>query len=390
MKKILILLLTLAFVFSFASCGGDSEEDPMANKVAIILQIGGLGDQGYNDGAKTGFDMMSEKYGIDGVLVEATAASEADTFVRQLAEEGYPLIICLDWIIIDYVKTASVDYPDTFFVVLGKGLPGPGNQENLIEPFTALHEWAFMADAAMIELSKDDNIMFDWQVNNPGVTIASINAGESVNAGRSRSARQQIAQWYKDNEDIDVVSYNDYTGSYTDSALNQQIAENLIVNMGVEAFWPVVGTGALATFTTAKQYGAFALGCDSFQDDIEPGVVATSVLHNTTMMVVNIVTEWQEGTLSGTNEYYWGVESGVVGLTDMSFVKTVDGCNLEVWTRITAALEEWERRVVSGEFIVYNYFLELEFDSEAGEFENWQAKHPGVDYTEWVKNGRPN
>ena len=179
MKRIVSILLVVVMTFSLAACGSNADapketeggsaaaekettetetetekpDDPMANQVAIILQEGGLGDQGYNDGAKIGFDQMVEKYGIDGVLVEATAASEADTFIRQLAEEGYPLIICLDWVIIDYVRTASADYPDTTFVVLGKGLPGPGTQENLIEPFTALHEWAFMASAAMIEVS---------------------------------------------------------------------------------------------------------------------------------------------------------------------------------------------------------------------------------------------
>lgn len=230
MKKILALLLVLCMLFSMVACSNSGEydketdapnqgnqdqlqgddkqpddSDPMANKVAIILQEGGLGDQGYNDGAKKGFDQMVEKYGIDGVLVEATAASEADTFIRTLANEGYPLIICLDWVIIDYVKEASKDYPDTLFVVLGKGLPGPGTQDNLIEPFTALHEWAAMATIAMIELSKDENVMFDWQANNPGVTIATINPGESVNQGRSRSAEQQIIQWYKDNEGIDVT-----------------------------------------------------------------------------------------------------------------------------------------------------------------------------------------
>ena len=139
MKKILALLLVFCMLFAMVACSGNEDEsekkpdndNPMANKVAIILQEGGLGDQGYNDGAKTGFDQMVEKYGIDGVLVEATAASEADTFIRTLANEGYPLIICLDWVIIDYVKAASVDYPDTKFVVLGKGLPGPGTQENL-------------------------------------------------------------------------------------------------------------------------------------------------------------------------------------------------------------------------------------------------------------------
>ena len=415
MKRIVSILLVVVMTFSLAACGSNADapketeggsaaaeketaetetetekpDDPMANQVAIILQEGGLGDQGYNDGAKIGFDQMVEKYGIDGVLVEATAASEADTFIRQLAEEGYPLIICLDWVSIDYVRTASADYPDTTFVVLGKGLPGPGTQENLIEPFTALHEWAFMASAAMIEVSKDENVMFDWQLNNPGVTIASISPGESVNAPRSRAAEQQIRQWYKDNEGLDVTCYNDYTGSYTDSALNQQIAENLVTNMGVEAFWPMVGTGALATFSTAKNLGAYSLGCDTDQDAVEPGVVATSVLHNTTMMVINMIEEWQAGTLNGTNEYYWGVESGVVGVTDMSTVKGVEGCDQEAWARIRGALDDWEERIISGEFIVYNYFLEQEYNENAGDFDTWQAAHPGVDYTEWVKAGRP-
>lgn len=413
MKKILALLLVLCMLFSMVACSNSGEydketdapnqgnqdqlqgddkqpddSDPMANKVAIILQEGGLGDQGYNDGAKKGFDQMVEKYGIDGVLVEATAASEADTFIRTLANEGYPLIICLDWVIIDYVKEASKDYPDTLFVVLGKGLPGPGTQDNLIEPFTALHEWAAMATIAMIELSKDENVMFDWQANNPGVTIATINPGESVNQGRSRSAEQQIIQWYKDNEGIDVTLYNDYTGSYTDSALNMQIAENMFVNQGVEAMWPVLGTGALATFTTGKQCGSYVLGCDSFQDDKEPGVVATSVLHDTTAMVTNIIEEWQTGTLKGTNEYYWGVESGVVGLTDMSYVGGVEDCDQEAWERIRANIQAWEDRIISGEFKIYNYFLEQEYDAEAGEFKDWQASHPGVDYTEWVNSGR--
>lgn len=411
MKKLLALLLVFSMVFAMTACtGGETgskKEDqgqavfehkvektadgdnPMANKVAIILQEGGLGDQGYNDGAKAGFDQMVEKYGIDGVLVEATAASEADTFIRTLANEGYPLIICLDWVIIDYVKAASADYPDTKFVVLGKGLPGPGVQDNLIEPFTALHEWAGMAFIAMTELAKDDNVMFDWQVNHPGVTIGSINPGESVNQKRTRSAEQQIMQWYKENEGLDITMLHDYTGSYTDSALNMQIAENMFVNQGVEAMWPVLGTGALATFTTGKQHGAYVLGCDSFQDDREPGIVATSVLHDTTAMVTNIITEWQEGELKGTNEYYWGVESKVIGVTDMSYVKTVKGCDQEAWERIRSNITAWEDRIISGEFIVYNYFLENDLNPDTGMFDDWQAAHPGVDYTEWVKDGRP-
>ena len=173
MKKLTAFILALIMALSLAACGdtaktpnkdnttkepdGQSEApgNPMENSVAIILQEGGLGDEGYNDGAKIGLDRMTEKYGVSGTLVEAAAASEADTFIRQLAEDGYPLIICLDWTIIDFVKAASVDYPDTLFVVLGKSLPGPGTQANLIEPYTALHERGFlMGMVSILEIGR--------------------------------------------------------------------------------------------------------------------------------------------------------------------------------------------------------------------------------------------
>lgn len=382
MKKLIATLLVLVLSASFVACGGggdDTGDTSMENTCAIILQIGGLGDQGYNDGAKIGLDMMTEKYDVQGTLVEAAAPAEADTFVRQLAEDGYPLIICLDWIIIDYVREVSKDYPDTLFVVLGKALPGPGTQENLIEPFTALHEWAFMACLASLLIANDDMVLIDDNAK-PGTTIGIINAGESVNQGRTRAAYDQCI----DLVDPSAVLIQDYTGSYTDSALNQQIAENMYVNQGVEVIWPVLGTGALATFTTAKLNNGYVLGCDSNQDHLEPGYVPTSVLHNTTYMVTNIIEEWKTGTLKGTNEYYWGLKSGVVGLTDFATAEGTDFVNQESLAKIKEVVKEYTDKIVSGELLVYNFFLE-----DNVEYKDWKTAHPDTDYTEWVNAGRP-
>lgn len=397
MKRILAAVLSLAMCLSITACakpaaGSEASASPEAaaqpsqsaggskeNSVAIILQEGGLGDQGYNDNAKIGLDMMIEKHGIQGTLVEATAPAEADTFIRQLAEDGYPLIICLDWVIIDYVKAASVDYPDTKFVVLGKALPGPGTQGNLIEPYTALHEWAFMAGLASILIATDGNELIAAN-GRPGCNVAVLTPGESVNTARQRSAYDQCIEAVNP----DTKALWDYTGSYTDSALNQQIVENMIVNSNVEVVWAMVGTGALATFTTCKLNNAYVLGCDSNQDAVEPGTVATSVLHNTTYMVTNIIDDWVAGTLSGSNEYYWGLESGVVGLTDFSTMAAFPGTNKENLKKIMDSIGEYSAKIISGDFIVYDYFQNANV-----EYKDWKAAHPNTDYTAWVKAGRP-
>ena len=412
MKKLVALLLVLVLCIGMVACSAKNEPasdassaapasqpsaDAAANSgstsddaatdtadnsdksVVVIMQAGGLGDQGYNDCAKIGLDQMVEKYGLNGTLVEAPSAAEADTFVRQLAEDGYQLVICLDWTIIDYVREASKDYPDVMFLVLGKGAPGPGTQENLVEPYTALHEWAFEAAMASILIAQDGNELFEENAR-PGCKIAMIRAGESVNATRSRAAYQQCIEEL--NPDAEAVF--DYTGSYTDSALNQQIVENMIKNQGVELVWPCVGTGALAAFTTAKLNHAYALGCDSNQDAVEPGTIPTSVLHNTTYMVINTIEEWMNGTLKGTNEYYWGLASGVVGLTDFATIAGVEGVNLDNLERIKSTINEWNEKIINGDFIVYD-----SFQNDNMEYNEWKELHPDTNYTEWVKAGRP-
>lgn len=377
MKRLLSLFTALVLLLTMVGTTAFAENDK-ANSVAIILQEGGLGDQGYNDGAKVGFDMMVEKYGIDGVLVEAAAVAEADTFIRQLASEGYGLIICLDWTIIDFVKAAAPDYPETYFVVLGKSLPGPGSIENLIEPYTALHERAFLCAMVSILSAMDGNEFISSKAK-PGCTVAVMTAGESVNNNRTKAAYQQAAAEFC--PDANLIF--DTTGSKTDTALDQTIAENLIKNQDVEVIWPNIGIGSLSVYTAAALNNAYAIGVDINQDALEPGSILTSGLHNTTYMVVEMVTKWQQNELNGLNEYYWGLSTGVVGITDMATIAQYAD-NKENFDRVMGIINEYKQKIESGEFVVFNYFVEGNTL-----YSEWAEQHPGVNYSEWVNAGRP-
>lgn len=378
MKRLLSLLTALVLLLTMAIGTTAFAENDKANSVAIILQEGGLGDQGYNDGAKVGFDMMVEKYGIDGVLVEAAAVAEADTFIRQLASEGYGLIICLDWTIIDFVKAAAPDYPETYFVVLGKSLPGPGSIENLIEPYTALHERAFLCAMVSILSAMDGNEFISSKAK-PGCNVAVMTAGESVNNNRTKAAYQQAAAEFC--PDANMIF--DTTGSKTDTALDQTIAENLIKNQDIEVIWPNIGIGSLSVYTAAALNNAYAIGVDINQDALEPGSILTSGLHNTTYMVVEMVTKWQQNELNGLNEYYWGLSTGVVGITDMATIAQYAD-NKENFDRVMGIINEYKQKIESGEFVVFNYFVEGNTL-----YSEWAEQHPGVNYSEWVNAGRP-
>ena len=175
----------------------------------------------------------------------------------------------------------------------------------------------------------------------------------------------------------------DTTGSKTDTALDQTIAENLIKNQDVEVIWPNIGIGSLSVYTAAALNNAYAIGVDINQDALEPGSILTSGLHNTTYMVVEMVTKWQQNELNGLNEYYWGLSTGVVGITDMATIAQYAD-NKENFDRVMGIINEYKQKIESGEFVVFNYFVEGNTL-----YSEWAEQHPGVNYSEWVNAGRP-
>ena len=82
-----------------ANAGADAaqtEEITVNKKVALILQQGGLGDQGFNDTAYAGLMECKDRYGLDINYVECTDATQGETLIRELCEAGYGMVINLE------------------------------------------------------------------------------------------------------------------------------------------------------------------------------------------------------------------------------------------------------------------------------------------------------
>ena len=62
----------------------DTTESSINKKVALILQQGGLGDQGFNDTAYEGLLACQEQYDLDINYVECTDATQGETLIREL------------------------------------------------------------------------------------------------------------------------------------------------------------------------------------------------------------------------------------------------------------------------------------------------------------------
>ena len=247
MKKLLAVLLALVMLVSLAACAGNTDKDNPSSdapansdnpsmkanvnkKIAMIMQQGGLGDQGFNDTAYAGLMTCKEKYDLDVNAVECTDTTQGETLIRELCEAGYGLIINLEAGISGNMYTVARDYPDIYFVVVGRQLRINAvdgfteTPKNVIESYITLNEHSFLAGVVAAFAATDGNTLVEGVGQHEGCNIGILFGAESVGFYQYGDGFRQGALFY--NPDAKV--YIDYTVGFSDTANAQSIAQNIL------------------------------------------------------------------------------------------------------------------------------------------------------------------
>jgi basic membrane protein A len=135
-KKILAVLFTLALV-----CVVTSGPVWAANlKVGMVFDIGGKGDQSFNDSAYRGLQWAS-KLGVTHVEIEPGADADRETGLRMIASQGFNLVIGVGFLFTDAIKAVADEFPETKFAIVDGFIPDKPNVSSLL--FTE-HEGSFL------------------------------------------------------------------------------------------------------------------------------------------------------------------------------------------------------------------------------------------------------
>jgi basic membrane protein A and related proteins len=98
--RIIAALLGLALVA--AACGndddatetGDGDGDGSGMRIGLVYDIGGRGDQSFNDAAFRGLEQAQDELGVEIQDLEPTGSGEdREELLRTLAEDGYDMVI---------------------------------------------------------------------------------------------------------------------------------------------------------------------------------------------------------------------------------------------------------------------------------------------------------
>ena len=147
------------------------------------------------------------------------------------------------------------------------------------------------------------------------------------------------------NPDIKVLSlYVGGQNAFNDPVRGKEGALSQI-KAGSDVVYHAAGASGIGTIDAAKEKGVYAIGVDSNQDDVAPGVVLTSMVKNIDVVLLDTIRALTKGEfVTGTHQY--GIKENGVGTTDFSLTKEIIGeGNLK-------KLSEIQEKIKSGEIVV--------------------------------------
>lgn len=285
-KKFLALALSALMVTGLVGCGssdnsGNSGEGTL--KVGMVTDSGTIDDKSFNQGTWDGIIEAGEKLGIDKNYMQPAGETEADylTEIQNLYDAGYKFIITPGFKFETAVYNAQEKYTDAKFIILD-GSPNDGKDNyvvanNTVAIYFAEEQGGFAAGvAAAVELQTGD-LGFIGGMELPAVQKFNYGFQQGIAYANEKYGTNVTIK------EENIV----YSGSFSDTALGQQLAAQMY-DRGVKAIFAAaggVGTGVITEAKTRVVNGeeVWVIGVDSDQyaDGIYEGdksVILTSAI----------------------------------------------------------------------------------------------------------------
>jgi basic membrane protein A and related proteins len=310
--------------------GGAAKSDI---KVGLAYDIGGRGDQSFNDSAAVGLDKAKSEFGVETKELEA-GSNETDAQkeerLRLLAQGGYNPVVAVGFAYAVALGKVAKEFPDVQFGIIDDASLKEPNVTSLT---FAEEQGSFLVGTIAAQASKTKNVGFIGGVNTPLI--------EKFEAGFTAGAKAVTP-------DITVqVKYltqpPDFTG-FSSPDKGKTAAEGML-DAKADVIYAAAGGSGSGAFDAVAAAKALAIGVDSDQYKTAAAgvkeVVLTSMLKQVDTAVYAIVkAAVDKKPLTG--EQVFDLKSEGIGYsTSNSIVEP-----------FTAKTDEFKEKIISGEITV--------------------------------------
>ena len=328
----------MAGISVLAGCLSPDQEGtpvPSAYRVALILDRGGKDDRSFNSAAYQGLMRVKKEPGYFTKYVEATNDSSFEPTLRRFARKKFDLILAIGISQVDALLKVAGQFPNQKFAIFD----GEALAPNIRSVLFAEHEGSYLVGllAAMTarRLNRDLVVGFIG-----GMEIPLI---KRFQMGYAAGVRSELP--------TGKVLVN-FVGVTPEAWSNPAKAKEIAVAQyegGAQVIFVAAGASGGGVFDAAEEKGRLAIGVDSNQNWIKPGIILTSMIKKVDEAIYQVCHEARAGTFVG------GVTR--LGLANHGVDYALDEYNSRLVTpEMKERLEQAKAQIIAGELQVPDFY----------------------------------
>ncbi|MDA4890127.1 BMP family protein [Streptomyces sp. MPA0124] len=299
--------LALAATACGGTSGGSGDGGGDDKGLAIAYDVGGKGDQSFNDAAYAGLEKAKKEFGYKTADIEPTdGETDADKEQRltSLAKQGYNPVIGVGFAYGPAMKAVAAKYPDTTFGIVDSVVEG----KNVASLVFAENEASYLAGVAAAKATKTKTVGFVGGVNVP--LIHKFQAGYEQGVKDTDPKIKVISQY---------LTQTAEEGGFSSPDKGKAAAEGQIEKKA-DVVYAAAGLSGQGVIEAAAKAKIWAIGVDSDQYKQEAlaaykDSILTSALKDIEGAVFALAKSVEDGKpLSGTHTF--DLKSDGVGLSD--------------------------------------------------------------------------
>ncbi|MGW6865041.1 BMP family lipoprotein [Streptomyces sp. NPDC054901] len=310
-------IASAALALSATACGGKKSSDSTSSSsssgspeasAAIAYDIGGRGDQSFNDAAYAGLEKAEKELKIKGAEAEPTdGEGEADKVQRltELARKGNNPVIGVGFAYGPAIKKVAPKFPNTTFGIIDDTSVQDKNVANLV--FNE-EQGSYLAGVAAAKVSKTGTVGFIGGVEVP--LIKKFQAGFEQGVKDTNPNAKVLSTYLTQPPNFDGFAKPD---------LGKAAAQGQI-DGGADVVYAAAGLAGSGAIEAASAKGKWAIGVDSDQYN-QAGLskyknaILTSVTKDVSDSVYDLIKSVKDGKPT-TGEIRYGLDKDGVGLAD--------------------------------------------------------------------------
>ena len=349
MRQVIKIAIAATAAFALAACSSaaptpaasgssapaSSSAAAPALKVGMAYDVGGRGDQSFNDSAAAGLDKAKSEFGLETKEAAATngeAESARAERLQQLIDAGYTNIVAVGFAYATAVGKVAKENPDVKFAIVDDASEA-STGANIMNITFAENEGSFLVGAAAALKTKTGTIGFIGGVETD--LIKKFAAGYVAGAKAAKPDVKVVSKY--------LTQPPDFSG-FSSVDKGKAAAEGMYQG-GADIVYAAAGGSGGGVFTAAKAAKKLAIGVDSDQAltaaaDVR-SVIMTSMIKRVDVGVYTFIKSIKDGSFKAGNTVFDLKVDGVGYATTGGMIDDIKD-----------KLEAYKADIISGKIVV--------------------------------------